>query len=230
MAELIGERASIFAKRVAACLAVAVVIAGGKVDGAVAQPTNNSQQQQPNIQGQPNNQQGQTQQQGEQRARRPSAFERFARQAAAPPRVALINATIYYNNGRALSATVREARLVNSYAPKSFAQDAGDWMVMIYGFEVGEDAGQQQGPDDVQRARPSEARLLKRYRILDPGVGVERETPPGSEQAFERVLLNGPYEWRLVAPLYEGARKFDPRTIEVIDTRTGRVVLSRQFG
>ncbi len=245
-----AQRSGVRLRLAAALFGVTALLAPGAA-GAQQQGTNNppnqnpnqNQQQQPAPQSQtppqgqtPPRQAPQGQQAPPRRGGNPLSrfpfdqipFGELARRAARPaaiaPRVALIKATVYYNDSRALSATVREVRLVNTYAPKSYARDAGDWMVMIYGYGVEESVGRR-GNDNAERP----PRLLRRYRVLDPGVGVLRETPPGSDQPFERVLLNGPYEWRLVAPLYDGDAQYDVRTIEVIDMRNGRVLLSQSF-
>ncbi|MGF1544398.1 MAG: hypothetical protein ACFB00_07855 [Parvularculaceae bacterium] len=138
--------------------------------------------------------------------------------AASAPRVALVRARLRYDDGRLVRASVGQTRVVDTYAPKDVARDAGDWRVEIYGSARARSRRRSRGRSDGE--------LLREYRILDPALGVKREALPGAPTTFERVVLDGEYPWRLVVPLYEGETAYDVSRVRVVDTRTGEQVLS----
>ncbi|MEM8771118.1 MAG: hypothetical protein AAGD92_05645 [Pseudomonadota bacterium] len=163
-------------------------------------------------------------------------FFEALRESAASPRVAIINAVIAANNGEAVGeARVRRVRVINSYAPKAFARDQGEWAVSLYCFELcgnaispvyrqnetytrGQRAFRNQWPDPVAG-----------YRIVNPLHDIEREAPVGSEFLFEPVRWDGPYPWELIVPLYDNTGSIEADWVFVTDIRSGAVVLRAQI-
>lgn len=158
-----------------------------------------------------------------------------------PPRVAYLRVTLFARDGVLQGAALQDTAIVNSYAPKTFARDSGEWMVMVYGQGMPVDtpmdtaaamaeARRQAGPE----GRDWQGRLLSRYRIRNPLNGIEQQalmpssgSSPGA--LYEPVRLTGQYDWRLVLPLYDDEMAYDVDSIRIVDIDNEREVLAVRF-
>lgn len=118
--------------------------------------------------------------------------------------VAVLDIELVYENGRVVQATLREAKRVNSIAPKVFARQGGEWEVTIHGNRE------------------------TTFYVADPGY-LEAETRDGSRNPFTYVPPDGTVSWNLVVPLYRNGNSLDVDSITITDVDSGNVILETRI-
>ncbi len=113
--------------------------------------------------------------------------------------VAVVNIRLQMENGKVSAARVVQTRRINSFAPKVFLRQGGDWEVRINGEE------------------------RDRFFTFNPGYR-EAETGKSETNPYTWIGHSGSLDWRLVIPLYRGDRRIDARSIVVIDRKTSELI------
>lgn len=129
-------------------------------------------------------------------APRPVARPRAGRE------VAVLELLLTLQEGRTTEARLKSARRINSFAPKVFARQGGDWKVTISGAQSAS------------------------YFINDPATDIEVENPPDDRSPYSQVRLSGVQDWTLVVPLYgQDGESLGAREITITDVRRRREIL-----
>ncbi len=133
--------------------------------------------------------------------------------AAAAPRTAIINATLDATNGEITGlARIDRARVINSYAPKEFARNQGDWRVTLYCERNCDGSRPRRTPDDQQYDdQLYDDPQYGDQQVYDPQTGavIRSARPPGS--AYDDVAVDDTArrvaDYRIVNPLHDIERE-----------------------
>jgi hypothetical protein len=118
--------------------------------------------------------------------------------------VVVMNIELVFEAGKVQNAKVLISKRLNSFAPKVFARQKGEWEVVINSAEP------------------------RKFYVDNPGWR-EAETDNDSEKAYEWVAESGKIQWPLVIPLYDKDGAIKAETITIRDVNSGAIILEAEM-